>query len=89
MGTCQARSGFEVARAGGGCDCGPLCSAGGHGTLPRRFGLGAGVTARTMPVMALTTTRIRLPPATETFAYDRPQAKVSHLRSNHSASRRK
>jgi hypothetical protein len=34
------------------------------------------------------TTRIRLPPAPRT-RYDRPAAKVSHLHSNHSASRRK
>jgi hypothetical protein len=34
------------------------------------------------------TTRIRLPPAPRTCR-DRPEAKVSHLHSNHSASRRK
>ena len=34
------------------------------------------------------TTRIRLPPAPRTCC-DRPEAKVSHLHSNHSASRRK
>ena len=34
------------------------------------------------------TTRIRLPPAPRTCC-DRPKAKVSHLHSNHSASRRK